>query len=117
MSPDLPQTGALFDPEIPDLVMSPIIEVCIALTALWSTAASRYTTHGSDFQPDHILRVSEQVFSVACVTRPSTLVNGQSSSRFHHSRPESSSWIINRNLTGPSHLPEGRPTHLGESIQ
>ncbi|KAL4949359.1 L-ascorbate oxidase [Aspergillus filifer] len=58
--------------------MAVILAVCLALAALWSIASARYTTHGPDFQPDHILRVSERVFPVACVTRPSTLVNGTS---------------------------------------
>ncbi|GAB1212780.1 hypothetical protein ATERTT37_001927 [Aspergillus terreus] len=92
--------------------MSPILEVCIALAALFSTVASRYITHGPDFQPDHILRVSEQVFPVACVTRPSTLINAlylredqttwvrhwhglsQSTAPFSDGSPQASQWPI-----------------------
>jgi len=73
--------------------MSLILEVCLALAAFLSTAASRHITHGSNFQPDYILRVSEQVFAVACVTRPSTLVNGTSPGPAIYLREDQPTWI------------------------
>lgn len=51
----------------------------VPLLGLWvSSALGSLTLHGSDWQPDHILRITAQNISIACEERYSAVINGTS---------------------------------------
>ena len=55
--------------------------------------ATRLVCHDDSFQPDHILRVTAQDYSHACIERYSVLVNGSSPGPKLHLHEGTVSWI------------------------
>ncbi|KAF2763547.1 L-ascorbate oxidase-like protein [Pseudovirgaria hyperparasitica] len=56
-------------------------------------AAGHGAKHGDDFQPDYILRITEDTAPVACQVRKSVLVNGTSPGPEIRLKPGSTTWI------------------------
>jgi hypothetical protein len=50
--------------------------LCYILSALPSATGLRQVRHDVNFQPDYVLRVTQQTIAVACRTRLSAVVNG-----------------------------------------
>lgn len=65
------------------------------LLAAWVTKAKAYKlyTHGADFVPDEILRVTFQNASMSCASRPSVLVNGTVPGPGLRFREDKTTWV------------------------
>ena len=50
---------------------------CLILTSLPQIAALRQIIHDEGFQPDYVLRVTQQEVSIACRTKFTALINGR----------------------------------------
>ena len=58
------------------IAMPVIWALCIFLSSLPVATAIRQVRHDRHFQPDYVLRITEDTVPIACRTRFSALVNG-----------------------------------------
>lgn len=59
------------------MVMALYFVACLTLTALPQIMALRQSVHDKLFQPDYVLRITQQEALLACRTRLSALINGK----------------------------------------
>lgn len=102
------------------------LALCLIIASLpWTTAVSQ-VRHDKDWQPDYILRITEDTVPIACETRFSALVNGTSVTSPRMSVQIYASKILLtdtvllfkfRKYSRSSAPLEGKPNHMDQSVQ
>lgn len=67
--------------------------LCLIVGVATAAQGGRLVRHDAAFQPNHILRVTAQDYSQACMQRHSVLVNGSFPGPALHLREGKVSWI------------------------